>query len=198
MAYPNIAVDSSFFMTFSNIPGIDKDSTLKYFDDYVRSISVPAYNVGVYASSLIGHDELHPLQRENDELGEVAITFKASEDFMNYFILFNWMQCLRFGIDQIGDQDQFNASGPRLKRNVINSMDLFILNNQKNTIATMKFTNCIPTDLTGLDLNYGSDTEVEFSLNLRYENIVVNVPGSTLPALTDKIAKVGSTGAIGL
>jgi hypothetical protein len=196
MAYPNIAVDSSFYMTFSNVPGVAKDSTLKYYDDYVRSVSLPSYSVNVYATGLLGHNENHPMQRQNDDLGDVSITFKNSEDCMNYFMIMHWMQALRFGVDLVGDTDLISPSGPRLKRNVINEMDVFILDNQKRTIAKVRFTNCLPTDLSGLEFTYGSDEELEFTLTLKYEDILVEVEGfndSTESCITSSSAASSAT-----
>ena len=175
MAYPNIAVDSSFYMTFTNVPGVDKDSTLKYFDDFVRSVSIPSYAVNIYATGLMQHDELHPLQRQNDDLGDVSITFKVSEDFRNYFMIMYWMQALRAGVDLMGNKDQLSPMGPRLKRNVINELDVFILDNQKVPIIKIRFTNCLPSDISGIDLSYGSDEEMEFTLSLKYEEIIIEM-----------------------
>ena len=173
MAYPNVAIDSNFYMILSNVPGVEKQSTLKYFDSYVRGVSLPGYSVNVYATDFKGYDELHPMDRKNTDLGEITITFKLSEDYLNYFILMNWMQSLRYGRNLV-DDGQYEH--PRLKMNVINEMDVFILDNQKAKIAKIRFTKCLPTDLGSLDLTYGSDEELEFSLSLRYEAITIEVP----------------------
>ena len=173
MAYPNIAIDSNFYITISNMPGIDKMSTMKYYEEFVRSVSIPAYDLELYTSPLMGGDHIQPLSRQNNDLGELSITFKISEDYANYFFVMYYMMSLRYGVNNVFDA-KF-PDRPRLKQNAINEVVVFILDNQKNIIAHVRFKRCFITNLSGLDFNYGSDEELEFSVSIKYTEITFDI-----------------------
>ena len=90
----------------------------------------------------------------------------------------NWMQSLRYGRNLVNDSQY---ATPRLKKNLIHELDVFILNNQKAKVAKIRFTNCFPTDLGSLELSYGNDEEMEFSLTLKYESVTIDVPNIVEP-----------------
>jgi len=165
--FPNVMHSDKWKIAFSNIPTLSDMSEMRYFDNYVKSCTLPAYTMGEILSQLpMGIQIRHPLggMKRNQDLAQLSMTFKVSEDLYNYLILFNWIQQIRYGQIDPRHDDFFRKY--TIKRLVISMLD-----NEKRTVSEMTFTNVFLQDLGALDLNFGSTDELSFSCNFSYEEI---------------------------
>jgi len=165
--FPNVMHGDKWKVTFSNIPTLDDMSEMRYFDNYIKSCTLPPYTMGEIISQLpMGMQIRHPLggMKRNQDLGQLPISFKVSEDMYNYLILFNWMQQLRYGQIDPKHDDFF-------RKYAIKRLILSMLDNQKRTVAEITFTNVFLQDLGALDLAFGSTDELSFNCSFSYEEI---------------------------
>ena len=165
--FPNVLHGDKWRITFSNIPTLEDMSDMRYFDNYVKTTSIPSYSVGEIVSQLpMGMQIRHPLggMKRNQELSDLAMTFKLSEDMFNYMVFFEWMQQLRYGQIDPRHDDYFRKYS--IKRIVISMLD-----NQKRVVSDVTFTNVLIGDLSALDLVFGTTEELSFTCTFRYEEI---------------------------
>jgi len=169
--FPNVLHGDKWKITLSNIPTLDDMSNMRYFDNYVKSCTIPAYTMGEIVSQLPdGWQVRHPLggMRKNQDLGTLNITFKVSEDMYNYIIFFSWIQQLRYGKINPDHHDYF-------RKYTVKNLIISMLDNQKRTVAELSFTNVFLTELGALDLTYGSTDELSFACTFTYEEIKYNM-----------------------
>ena len=168
--FPNVLHGDKWKIMFSNIPTLDDVSEMKYFDNYVKTCTIPAYSVGEILSQLpMGMQVRHPLggMQRNQELGKLEMSFNVSEDMYNYLVLFKWVQQLRYGqIDPYHDDFFRNYT---IKRIIVNMLD-----NQKRVVSELVYTNVFLESLGSLDLNYGTSSELSFSCTFAYEEVFYN------------------------
>lgn len=165
--FPNVMHSDKWKITFSNIPTLNDMSEMRYFDNYVKSCTLPSYTMGEILSQLpMGMQVRHPLggMKRNQDLGQLPITFKVSEDMYNYLVLFKWIQELRYGDIDPSHTDYFRKYN--IKRLVLSMLD-----NQKRTVAEITFTNVFLQDLGSLDLSFGTTEELSFTCMFSYEEI---------------------------
>jgi len=165
--FPNVMHSDKWRITFSNIPTLSDASEMRYFDNYIKSCTLPPYTMGEILSQLpMGMQIRHPLggMKRNQDLGQLPITFKVSEDMYNYLVLFKWMQELRYGEIDPSHQDFFRKYS--IKRLILSMLD-----NQKRTVAEITFTNVFLQDLGALDLSFGTTEELSFNCSFSYEEI---------------------------
>jgi len=96
-------------------------------------------------------------------LTSLTVEFKASENLKNYFVLYNWIQMLRYHVQGV--------DGDRLRDNVIKSIDVTFLDNKKNLVGRFRFRNAIIINLGALSLNMGSAEEVTFPVSFEFEEL---------------------------
>jgi len=169
--FPNVLHGDKWKVIFSNIPSLDDISYMKYFDNYVKSCTIPAYTIGEIISQLPeGFQIRHPLggMKKNQELGQINITFKLSEDMYNYLILFTWIKQLRYG--KINPKHNGYFRDYNIKKLIISMLD-----NQKRVVANLIFTNAFLMELGSLDLTYGSTDELSFTCTFSYEEILYDI-----------------------
>jgi hypothetical protein len=159
MGYPNTFHSSKWQLTFSNIPTIHDSKNLKYYDNYVKSVTIPDYNVIETYSDFKGERIRHPMSRVNEEMSQIQIEFKLSEDLFNYLYMLEWMQRLRYAQEIEADA---------LRKEFIKKINMSILDNEKRTIANLAFTDAFLLNLSSLGLDSGSDEEVTFVCNFSY------------------------------
>lgn len=167
-AFPNTFHNDKWVLTFSNVPNIDDLNEMKYFQNYIKSLVLPDYNVGNIPSiGPFGIQINHPQagMKRNTDLSQLQVEFKVSEDFRNYLHFFNWMRELRYGTLEGGAYEgwirKFN-----IKRAVLS-----VLDNQKRTVANITFTELFLLSLSSLQMVMGSSDEVTFTCNFQYEEI---------------------------
>lgn len=159
MGFPNTYHSGKWQLTFSNIPTIDDSKQMKYFDNYVKSITLPDYNMNETFSDFKGERIRHPFSRINEEMSQIQIEFKLSEDMFNYLYLLEWMQRLRYAQEVDADM---------LRKEFIKRINMSILDNEKRTIANLAFTDAFLLNLSSIGLDAGSDEEVSFTANFSY------------------------------
>jgi len=158
--FPNTIKNDFFSVVFSNLPShikIDK----RYYDNYIKSIVIPDYNIQTIPSNFSGVTINHPFSKINDTLSEFQITFVLSQNAINYLNFLDWIRSLRYG-----DIDTTNSN--LISKYFINSVDVNFLNAAKKTIATISFKDCLPTMISSLALEYGSSNEVTWTSNLKF------------------------------
>ncbi len=169
--FPNVLHGDKWKITFSNLPTIDDLSEMRYFDNYVKSCTLPSYSMGEMISQLpMGMQIRNPLggMKRNQDLGTLNMSFKVSEDMYNYLILFSWMQQLRYGKIDPNHKDFFRKYS--IKRIIVSMLD-----NQKRTVSEMTYTNAFVTDLGELGLSYGTTEELSFTCAFSYEEVFYKI-----------------------
>lgn len=165
--FPNVLHGDKWRITFSNIPNLTDMGDMRYFDNYVKSCTIPPYTIGEIISQLPeGWQVRHPLggMRKNQELDNISISFKVSEDMYNYYVFFRWIQDLRYGIVSRDHDDLFRKY--TIKRLIVSMLD-----NQKREVSRLTYSNLFLLDLGSLDLTYGSTEEMTFTCGFSYETI---------------------------
>jgi hypothetical protein len=169
--FPNVLHGDKWRITFSNIPTLNDVGNMRYFDNYVKSCTIPAYTMGEIISNLPeGWQIRHPLggMKKNQDLGVLSLTFKLSEDMYNYIVFFSWIQRLRYGDVPPTHQDYF-------RKYTVKTLTISMLDNQKRTVAELTFTNLFMTSLGALDLAYGSTEELSFTCEFTYETVLYDL-----------------------
>jgi len=166
--YPNNFRNDKWILTFSNIPTVKDRHDLRLFDNYIKSLTLPDYNMGqIISNGEFGFDIRHPQAGMliNRDLSQLQVEFKLSEDMQNYLYLFKWMLELKYG-----QLDNGNYQG-KIRDYNIKAMHLHLLDNQKRTTAIIKFTNAFLLTLSSMPLTFGTSDEVTFTCNFSYEEI---------------------------
>lgn len=163
--FPNVAHSDRWRITFSNIPGsLIKD--MRYYDNFVKSVVLPDYNLMEVKSEFRGYNIRHPVApKVNEELSQIQIEFKLSEDMWNYLNLFDWMQQIRYGSIDSTHNDFF-------RKYTIKKINIEMLDNQKRVVSIMSFTEAFILSLSSLSLNQGSSDEITFTVNCSYEEVI--------------------------
>ena len=166
--FPNLFHNDKWAISFSNLPSLAAIRDMKMYDNFVKSVVFPDYNMGEIISNIKGFNIRHPLGgiKANEDLSQLQIEFKLSEDMKNYINLFEWMQALKYG--QVTD---FNNEEEFFRKNTIKSINLNIMDNQKRTIAVWRFTEAFLLGLSSISLNMGISDEITFTANFSYEEI---------------------------
>jgi len=171
MGFPNTSRNSNFLVSISNIPGLTNHRAFKYFDNYIRSVDLPDFSLDFVESVILDYTINHPISQKNNSLSEITLTFKLSEDLMNYFYAFRYIQSVRYGNNENKDVSE------KLVDDVINSVIVTALDNQQRPVAKIEYKNLFISNLSSLSLAYGEDMESEFSISLKYENIIIKIEG---------------------
>lgn len=152
-------------VTFSSIPG-KYTTNPSYYDNFIKSIVIPDYNIATTRTEFMGFGVNHPMgANSNRDLSPLQIEFKLSEDMINYFSLFYWMQQVRYG--DLNDDYVGLFRKYAVEKIIVESLD-----NQKRTVAKSYFSNALLVGLGSLPLVYGSSDEVTFSTSWVYEEIL--------------------------
>lgn len=170
--HPNVFHSDRWQIAFSNIPTLGSIRDLRLYDNFVKSVTFPDYNMEQIISNTMGFDIRHPMAgiKANTDLANIVIDFKVSEDMKNYANLFLWIQALRYGrSDILKDEATF------FRLNTIKSINLSILDNQKRPVVVWRFTEALLLSLSSLTLNMGASDELTFSCTFSYEEIQFDI-----------------------
>jgi len=173
--FPNLWHNDLWQISFSNLPSMKSLRDMRIYDNFVKSIVFPDYNMSEIYSDIKGFRIRHPLggMKANEDLSQLQIEFKLSEDMINYINLFEWMQGLKYGkVEDFSEEDFF-------RKYTIKSINLNLLDNQKRTIAVWRFTEAFLTSLSSLSLDQGISEEVTFSCSFSYEEIFYETKSTT-------------------
>ena len=165
MAYPNTLQQDKFTMAFSNMPSLENNKQLdtKMYDEYIKSIVLPDMSLEVVNSDFMNDSYKLPNSRANDTLSDVTMEFFVSEDLTNYYNIFNLIKQLRYGMK--------NPSVDYLRNNTIKAIDIFILNNENENIAKMRFTEALPISVGQLSFDMGNSEDIIFPVSFMYEEV---------------------------
>lgn len=155
---------SKWKVTFSNIPTITNFRDLACYELFVKDFTLPNLSIDLMSVNFKGSQTHHSISRDNADLPELSINFKVNEDLTNFYNLHTYMLQMRFGQ---GITTEF------LHENVVKTINLTLLDNQKRNVKIFKFSNAYLTDLSSLTLGMGTDDELTFSTTWKYEEINV-------------------------
>jgi len=162
--FPNVYHSDKWRMTFSNIPG-QAVTQMKYYDNYIKSLTFPDYNLAEFKSDFKGFTIRHPVgPMVNNDLSQIQIEFKLSEDMFNYLNLFHYMQQLRYGQIDVDHDDFF-------RKYTVKKLNIEMLDNQKRVVSRVHFTQLFLLSLSSFSLTQGSSDEMTFTTNWSYEEI---------------------------
>lgn len=164
--FPNTFHSDSWNVTFSNIPSISDMRNMRYYDSYVKSVILPDYNIQeFYSPGNNGFGVRHPVApKVNDNLSQLQVEFKLSEDMYNYIQLLYWMQQIKYGKIDNSHDDYF-------RKYTIKEICINMLDNQKRKVVDILFTQCFLITLSSLSLEMGNSEEVNFVCNFSYEEL---------------------------
>jgi len=165
MGAPNVANSSKYTVAFSNIPTLDLIKDLNLYDWYVKSCTLPDYNIMEMYSDFQRSRIRHVGSRLNDDITPLQIEFKLSEDGMNYFNLVYFMVKLRAG----------ELTSQTVRDNLIKRIDFILLDNQKREKLKIYFTKAFPISVSSLNMGYGEDEEVSFTVTFTYDEMFPEV-----------------------
>lgn len=177
MSYPNTFHNDKWRFTFSNLPGVADMGEMRYYNGYIKNLSLPDYSMGEIGSiGPYGFKIRTPIagMKKNTDLSNLQIEFKLSEDMRNYLYFFKWMKDLRYGNLDNGKYDGL------FRKYTIKSGILSILDNQKRTVVNIMFTQMFLLDLSSIQLTMGSSDEVTFVCNFSYEEIEYKTKDPTI------------------
>jgi len=158
---------TNFKVTISNIPTLEFENELDLFHNFIRSISLPSFSIDMIMSEWRGEQYLNPGSHKNDSIGDVSITFKLTENLMNYFYMAQYVMDMRYEHSDTKEDGQ----DPRMKMNFIKAIDIDILNNSKKRVANIKFSRCFPTEISNIELDYTNGQEMEFTVTFKVTEI---------------------------
>ncbi len=138
------------------------------YDNFVKTFTLPDYNMEEMTSNLRGFKIRHPLGgiKANENLSPINIEFKLIEDMSNYINMFEYMRAMKYG-----DTTKFVTEEEYFRSNTIKSINLTMMDNQKRPIAVWRFTNAFLLTLSSLSLSQGTAEEITFSCTFSYEEI---------------------------
>ena len=144
----------------SNIPTVTNPADLVLFEQFMKSCTLPEYNLDTDQAEFIGHAIVLPkADEQNVNRSPLQINFKLSEYCKNYLYLYSWMQNLRYGSNITG----------LARKNVITELAIQLLDNSKRMFGWFSYQNALCVGLSALPLEFGSADEVIFTVMFQYE-----------------------------
>ena len=164
---PNLFHSDKCTMVMSNFPGQKDFKDFRYFTNFVKSIVVPEYNSEIISSYFQGTITRHPTAPQiNIGLADIMINFRLSEDMKNYLLILDLMRQIRYGCLENEPPEDL------IRKYVINSIDVNILDNHKREIGRISFLNCFCRMISSLALEFGSSEEIIFTTTFNYSEMV--------------------------
>jgi len=164
MSVVNNANSDKFKVVFSNMPfysgRIDKPP-MAVFDNYVKSLSMPDYNLEVVKSAFFGAQVNQPSSQANNDLTPLIIDFFVDEDVENYATFYEWMREVRCGKPTDGDNS--------LGESHINTIFLTYNDNENRSGPRFSFNNCYLINLSSLQLNFGNSEQLTYTCTFAYD-----------------------------
>jgi len=159
--------DTNFKVIISNIPTLEYENEMALYHNFIRSISLPGFSIDMIMSEWRGEHYLNPGSHKNNDLGDITITFKLTENLMNYFYMAQYIMDMRYEeADNTSDDP-----ADRMKMNFIKSIDVDIVDNSKRKVANIKFSRCFPINISALELDYTNGQEVDFTVTFKFTEI---------------------------
>lgn len=167
---PNTFKGDKFSVVFSNLPSIKDFKDFRYFTNYIKTITIPEMNMNIintyYQGTIIRHPEA---PRLNIDLAQLQISFRLSEDMLNYLMILDWIRQIKYG--DLRNTDN-SIPDQLINKYCMKSLDINMLDNHKRQIATLSFLNCFATMISSIPLEFGDSSEIIFSVNMSYSEMV--------------------------
>jgi hypothetical protein len=163
MSLPNNQQADKWKVTFSNIPTVTELKDMRLYDYYVRSCVLPDYNCPFDYDNFMKGQYVRPITKANQDLTQLQIEFKVSENWTNYTNLIEFIQRSRYGQ---------NLDVNFIKDNVVDRINVVMLDNEKRENKIIYFTKAFLTNVSSLSLIYGSSDEASFTTNWIYEEML--------------------------
>lgn len=158
----NFFHQDNFTVDFSNFPKIFADESkfvdLELFNKYVRNIVVPDMSLDTIDIEFMNVVQHQPISRANNDLPQMTIEFKLDENLRNYYYLLTYIKQMRYG----------SAIDPS-RNNIINSIAINTLDNQRRQVGKVEFTKAIPMSIGSLSLQSGDSENASFAVSFQYE-----------------------------
>jgi len=164
MSKVNNANTDKFKVVFSNMPfssGRMDKPPMAVFDNYVKSVSMPDYNLELVNSQFFGITVKQPASQANNDLTPLIIDFFVDEDVENYATFYEWIREVRCGNPTDGKGD--------LGESLINSIYVIYNDNENRAGPRFSFNNCYLINLSSLQLNFGTSEQLVFSCTFTYD-----------------------------
>ena len=145
---------------FSNIPSITV-ADIALYEGFCKSISIPDQNVDIDFSMEGSVRRFNIINKPNNNLSDFQTTFKISEDMLNYYNLLEYVLELKYG----------RVSTETIRENVIKSISLTSLDNNKRPRGILNFKNCFIHSISSVPFEYGSADENTFTVTWLYEHL---------------------------
>jgi hypothetical protein len=115
---------------------------------------------------VMGFNIRHPQggQKANTNLGQIQLEFKVSEDMLNYLTVMRWIYNIRYG-------ELENPRSELIRLYACDYGTLTLMDNEKRTVANLRFSKLLPSNLSSLNLVTGAAEEITFSVSFTYEEI---------------------------
>lgn len=161
----NRLFSASFRISLSNIPTWDPKAVINIamFNDFVKSISLPAYTAKLYDLPFKQIVRKEPLQQYNREFPPITLEFFVNEDLYNYLTIFYYVLGMHTEEFPIG-KDQMHLAQIQL-------LAVQILDNHNRPTATLKFKYCFVTSISGLIMSQGDPSELSFSIEVQPQDV---------------------------
>ena len=168
MSVINTFNTDSFSVVFSNIPVPENEPEVdvKLFNNFLKSVTLPDYNLEVQDSYFGNIVRKQPISRINNDLTQMTFDFKVDEDLQNYMACYTWIKELREG-------RATKHSLGKLHKSNIAAINVIVKDNEKREKYRLVFKECQIISLSALVLQYGINDEVIFSTTMNYHNFEI-------------------------
>lgn len=178
----NAFSSDKFRVQFSNIPTIQTDTKdLSFlYENFIKSISLPDYNLEMIQSNFVDGVINHPISKANDQLSDMLIEFRIDENFLNYFNLIEYVQEIRYGkIRRPAPSEVRNSKRKResyIRLYDIKTIDIILLDGDRNTRKVLEFSECFIHSISSITMEFGKSEEVSFTVNIKYQEMQFKSP----------------------
>lgn len=155
-----------FKVVISNIPVPSTRTTnvdMAVFNNYVRSVTLPDYNVEVVPIDFRSASIKTPASRLNNDLAPVTLDFICDEDVENYISFFEWMLEIRAGNPTKGETTT--------RESTIKNLTVLINDNQDRPAVKFVIKDLLLVSLSSLSMIYGASEQSLYTASFQYNTI---------------------------
>lgn len=176
----NVNFKNNFRVNFSNIPTVGNFGDLRFlYEQMVHSITIPDYNLELIPSEFQNKISWNPISKSNDDLSDILIEFKIDAKFLNYYNMFKYMKRVRTGEPTAPDSRITPRSRFKQEQYIhnydIEAINLSILDDRLNTVATLIFKNIFIVSLSTVGLSFAESGENTFTVNFVYRDVDIEI-----------------------
>lgn len=163
----NTASTNKFSLSISNIPRLGNigEVDIQLLTGFYKSTILPGMSLQTIPSTFMRHTRHHPADKGNQDMNKLSITFNVSENYENYMFFRKWLWDLRNGLRP--------EDGMHLVDYIVNDIILTLYDNQKRVIMKMTTKMCLLEDVSDLDLNSDSSSDLTFTTSWIYHDFDV-------------------------